>query len=349
MRRDGNSPALRLVHHAALISISLVFALPLIWMASTSLKPVKQTLSDPPTFLPQATREMAIDQAAATLRELELEGLEGTPRFEQAQQRLDALRSGEAPVDVVATLARQAADNYVGTAAEIPDAPDISVTRGVWTDPVINFPLYLRNTLIIAFLSVTGMVISSAVVAYGFARVRWRLRGPLFAVVLATMMIPFPVLMGPLYVLFKELGWIGTFRPLWVPAWFGGAFNIFLLRQFYMTIPKELDEAARIDGCSHLGIFLRIILPLSRPALAVVALFHFIFVWNDFLGPLIFLQKQDQFTLALGLQLYQSQAGNVPWNLLMAASTLVVLPVLLLFILTQRTFVEGIATQGLKE
>ena len=163
------------------------------------------------------------------------------------------------------------------------------------------------------------------------------------------MMIPFPVLMGPLYLLFKELGWIGTFKPLWVPAWFGGAFNIFLLRQFYMTIPKELDEAARIDGCSHLGIFLRIILPLSRPALAVVALFHFIFVWNDFLGPLIFLQKQDQFTLALGLQLYQSQAGNVPWNLLMAASTLVVLPVLVLFILTQRTFVEGIATQGLKE
>ncbi len=349
MPRDGNSPAFRLAHHGALIAISLVFALPLIWMISTSLKPVEQTLADPPTFVPRATVEMAVDHARARVQRLEAEGLSGTPRHERAVNRLEALRSGQAPVDIVATLAQQAADNYVGTTATTPDGTKVEITRGVWTDPVIDFPLYLRNTLIIAFLSVTGMVISSAVVAYGFSRVKWRLRGPLFVLVLATMMIPFPVLMGPLYLLFKELGWIGTFRPLWVPAWFGGAFNIFLLRQFYMTIPKELDEAARIDGCSHLGIFLRIILPLSRPALAVVALFHFIFVWNDFLGPLIFLQQQDQFTLALGLQLYQSQAGNVPWNLLMAASTLVVLPVLVLFILTQRTFVEGIATQGLKE
>ncbi len=193
------------------------------------------------------------------------------------------------------------------------------------------------------------MVLSSAVVAYGFSRIAWRGRGAMFTLVLATMMIPFPVVMAPLYVIFKELGWIGTLRPLWVPAWFGGAFNIFLLRQFFMGIPRELDEAARLDGCGHWRIFWRIVVPLSRPALLVVGLFHFIYVWNDFLAPLIFLTHRDDFTLALGLQLYQSKAGNTPWNHLMAASTMVVAPVLLLFLLAQRSFVQSIAAQGLKE
>lgn len=221
--------------------------------------------------------------------------------------------------------------------------------RTVWDDPTVTFPIYLRNTLIVAALSVVGMTLSSAIVAYGLARIRWRGRGAVFFSVLLTMMIPFPVLMAPLYVIFRELDWIGTLRPLWVPAWFGGAFNIFLLRQFYMGIPKDLDEAARIDGLGHWGIFWRIIVPLSKPALAVVALFHFIYVWNDFLGPLIFLTHRDDFTLALGLQLYQSKAGLTPWNLLMAASALVVAPVLLLFLLTQRTFVRGVSGEGVKE
>jgi len=220
--------------------------------------------------------------------------------------------------------------------------------KSVWNDATVEFPVYLRNTLIVAGLSVVGMTLSSAVVAFGLSRIEWRGRGAVFALVLATMMIPFPVLMAPLYIVFGELGWIGTLRPLWVPAWFGGAFNIFLLRQFFMTIPKELDEAATIDGCSSWRTFASIILPLSRPALAVVALFHFIYVWNDFVGPLIFLTHRDQFTLALGLQLYQSQAGNTPWNLLMAASTMVVAPLVLLFLLAQRTFIHGVATEGIK-
>ncbi len=247
--------------------------------------------------------------------------------------------------DPASSVGHQAVANYVGTFN-----PDGSVREaGVWTDPVVKFPLYLRNTLIIAILSVFGMTLSSAIVAYGFARIRFRGRATMFAIVLGTMMIPFPVLMGPLYLVFKWLGWIGSLKPLWVPAFFAGAFNVFLLRQFFMTIPKELDEAARIDGCGHWGIFWRVILPLSRPALAVVALFHFIFVWNDFLGPLIFLNHQDNYTLALGLQLYQAKAGNTPWNLLMAASTLVVAPVLVLFLLARRAFVEGISAGGSKE
>lgn len=281
-RRAWRSLAL----HAALLLIAVIFASPLIWMVSTSIKPEEQAMQRSLTLMPDPP--------------------------------------GLAP--------RLAAENY----------------SAVWNDPVVNFPLYLRNTLIVVALSVSGMVLSSAIAAYGFARVQWRGRGTAFAVVLATMMIPFPVLMGPLYLIFAKLGWIGTFQPLWVPAWFGGAFNIFLLRQFFRTIPKELDEAARLDGCSHWGIFWRIIVPLSKPALAVVALFHFIYMWNDFLAPLIFLTRRDTFTLALGLHLYQSQAGNTPWNLLMAASTMVICPVLLVFFLTQRTFVRGVATEGLK-
>ena len=218
-----------------------------------------------------------------------------------------------------------------------------------WNSPIADFPLYLKNTLIISGLSVLGMVISSSIVAYGFARIRWRGRNALFVVVLATMMIPFPVLMAPLYIVFRHLGWIGTFKPLWVPAWFGGAFSIFLLRQFFLTIPRQLDEAAMLDGCSHFGIFRRIILPLSTPALAIVVLFQFVATWNDFVGPLIFLNHQEQYTLALGLYMYQSQQGATPWNLLMAASVLVVLPVLVVFLLTQRTFLQGIATRGTRQ
>ena len=226
----------------------------------------------------------------------------------------------------------QAAENYVA----------------VWTDDTVEFPLYFRNTLIVAILSVIGMTLSSAMVAYSLARIPWKGRGVVFVLTLATMMVPFPVLMTPLYIIFREFGWIGTLKPLWVPAWFGGAFNIFLLRQFYMGIPKDLDEAARIDGMGHWAIFWRIILPLSKPALAVVALFHFIYVWNDFLAPLIFLNNRENFTLALGLQMYQSKAGLTPWNLLMAASTMVVAPVLVLFALTQQTMIKGIAAEGLK-
>lgn len=219
----------------------------------------------------------------------------------------------------------------------------------VWTDPAVDFPLYLRNTLIVTLLGLAGVVLSSAIAAYGFSRIKWPGRGLFFALALATMMIPFPVLMVPLFILYSELGWIGTFKPLWVQWWFGNAFSIFLLRQFFLTLPVELDEAARIDGCSHWGTFWRIILPLSKPALAVVALLHVTYLWNDFLAPLIFLTHRDQFTLALGLHLYQSQAGNTPWNLLMAASCLVVAPVLLLFFLAQRTFVQGVAMEGLKD
>lgn len=212
----------------------------------------------------------------------------------------------------------------------------------------IPFLVYARNTVLLCILVVAGTVISNSLVAYAFARLRWKGRDFMFAVTLATMMVPFPVLMVPVFALFRDLHWIGTFRPLWVPAWFGSAFSIFLLRQFFRTIPFELTEAAKLDGCSEWGIYRLIVLPLSKPALAVVALFAFMGTWNDFLGPLIYLIDQKTFTLSLGLQFYQSQHGGTQWNLLMAATTIVVAPVILLFFFAQKQFIQGIALTGLK-
>lgn len=208
--------------------------------------------------------------------------------------------------------------------------------------------IYARNSLLIAILAVSGTVVSNAIVAYSFARLKWPGRDLAFAVTLATMMVPFPVLMVPLFGMFKEFGWVGTFRPLWIPAWFGSAFNIFLLRQFFRTIPFELSEAAKIDGCSEWGIFYKVVAPLAKPALAVVALFSFMFVWNDFLAPLLYLQNQDTWTLAIGLQAFRSQAGSAPIHLQMAASTMVVAPIIILFFFAQKQFIQGIATSGLK-
>jgi multiple sugar transport system permease protein len=232
--------------------------------------------------------------------------------------------------------------------------------RAVFDHANFRLATYTRNTLIVAFLTVAGTTASSALVAYAFARIPFRGRGVMFGIMLTTIMIPFPVTMVSLFRIFRWIDvqtaallgpdnifqMLGTFKPLWLPAWFGHAFSIFLLRQFFMTIPRELSEAARIDGCSEFGIFWRIILPLARPALAVVALFAFMGAWNDFLGPLVYLQVPEQYTLALGLQAFQSQHGGTEWHLLMAASVLVILPVLVLFFLTQRTFIQGIATTG---
>ncbi|MBB6428513.1 carbohydrate ABC transporter permease [Algisphaera agarilytica] len=211
-----------------------------------------------------------------------------------------------------------------------------------------QFGRYLRNTLVLCFLTVLGTVCSCSVVAYGFSRIEWPGRDKIFYVVLGTMMIPFPVIMVPLYGVFRDLGWIGTLKPLWVPTFFAGAFNVFLLRQFFRTIPKELSEAARIDGCSEFRIFLQVILPLCKPAITVVALFQFLGTWNDFLGPLIYLTDQKDYTLALGLQFFQSQQGGTQWHYLMAASTLVVAPIIILFFMAQRMFIEGISMSGLK-
>ena len=211
----------------------------------------------------------------------------------------------------------------------------------------IPFWLYFKNTLTIAIPSTMGMLISSSLVAYGFSRVQWPGRDAVFILVLATMMLPYQVTMIPLFIVFRNLGWVGTFKPLIIPSFFGGPFYIFLLRQFYLTLPMELSDAAKIDGCSELGIYRQIILPLSKPALSTVALFSIMAYWNDFLGPLIYLEDDSKYTLALGLQQFQRQFG-MEWAMLMATSVVITLPIIVLFFLTQKTFVQGIALTGMK-
>lgn len=271
--------------HATLLGLSAIFLLPLLWMFVTALKPIDETMTSPPRWIPSSL---------------------------QWHNFGDAFAYGSKDLGYM------------------------------------PFLVYGRNTLFVTILAVVGSVISNSLVAYSFAKTEWRGRNGFFALTLATMMIPFPVLMVPTYALFKDLGWIGTFRPLWVPTFFGSAFNIFLLRQFFKTIPMELSEAATIDGCSEFRIYWDVVLPLARPALTVVALFTFLWAWNDFMGPLIYLTDQNTFTLSMGLQFFQSQHTGTPWNLLMAASLIVLLPVMVVFFFAQRVFIEGIATSGLK-
>jgi ABC-type glycerol-3-phosphate transport system permease component len=217
-----------------------------------------------------------------------------------------------------------------------------------------KFTLYTFNSIFrYALPSTVFTVLSSAIVAYGFSRVRWPGRDQLFYLCIATMMVPYTVTMVPLFIIFKRLGWVGTYNPMVIPALFGNAFFIFMLRQFFMTLPQELSDAARVDGASELGILFRIILPLSRPALAVVALFQFMGTWNDYLGPLIYINKYEMFPLALGIQKLRqmlSQVGNAPlaYPYLMAVSTMAAAPIIILFFFAQRTFIEGISLTGLK-
>ena len=217
-----------------------------------------------------------------------------------------------------------------------------------------TFNLWTFNTVVrYAVPATVGTVLSSSLVAYSFARIDWKGRNAIFAIVLATMMVPDWVRLVPLFVIFKTLGWINTFNPLVVPAFFGNAFFIFLLRQFFLALPLELSDAARIDGASELRIFVRIILPLSKAALAVVGLFTFMNAWNDYLGPLIYINQVDKWVLTLGVGRLRSAVDEIgnrklayPW--LMAVSSLITLPVFLAFFFAQRSFIEGISLTGLK-
>lgn len=216
-----------------------------------------------------------------------------------------------------------------------------------YSEAVNTVPIgtYLRNTLLLCFFNVTAAVLSSAVVAYGFARLQFRGRETLFMIMIATMALPGQVTMIPVFALFRWLGWYGTFLPLIVPPFFGNPFFIFLLRQFFRTIPEELAEAARIDGAGEWRIFWQLMLPLAKPALATCALFQFLGTWNDFFGPLLYINDPSKYTLAYGLQQFVSSYGG-EWAQLMAVATIFTLPIILLFFLAQRTFIQGIATTG---
>lgn len=209
----------------------------------------------------------------------------------------------------------------------------------------VPFDVYLRNTLTLCFICVVGAVISSSIVAYGFARIDFRGKNVLFALLIATMALPGQVTMIPVFELFRKLGWYGSYLPLTIPAFAGAPFFIFLLTQFFKTLPDEVTEAARLDGAGDLRIFTQVVLPLAKPALATCALFQFLGTWNDFMGPLIYVNDPSKYTLAYGLQQFMSAYGG-QWTQLMAASIVFTVPIIILFFFAQRTFIQGIATTG---
>ena len=213
----------------------------------------------------------------------------------------------------------------------------------------LPFPRFYLNTIIVSVLSVIGMVISSSMVAFAFARLRFRGRGVLFLLLLSTLMLPSHITLIPQYVLFNWFGWINTLQPLWVPTFFSGPFNTFLLRQYMLTISREMDEAARVDGAGYFAIYWRIIVPLSKPVLGVVAINTFTFHWNDFFGPLIYLTEQNNFTIALGLRVLQGDYfQEFPVQHIMSMTLVSILPVMLLFFVAQRYFIQGIVITGVK-
>ena len=220
--------------------------------------------------------------------------------------------------------------------------------KGWYAMPSLPFSIFVRNSFFVSTMVVIGHVFSATLVGYGFARREFRLRKPLFALMLSTMMLPEQALLVPRYILFRHLHWIDTFRPLVVPPFFGGAFFIFLMIQFMRGIPKELDDAAAIDGCGPFQTFWRVILPLCKPPIVVTGIFAFLWSWNDFLEPLVYLSDPHKFTIPLGLRLFLDNSGVVTWGGMFAMSLLSILPTMMIFFLAQRYFVEGIATTGLK-
>ena len=214
---------------------------------------------------------------------------------------------------------------------------------------MIPYFRYLWNTVYIAIVWTSGIIFSASFSAYGFSRLKWKGRDTFFYIMLSTMMVPFQVILIPLFVMYSKIHWVGTFKPLTWPGFLGfsGAFYIFLLRQFFMTLPKDLEDAAKIDGCNDLQVFFRIMIPLVKPGIAAVVLFCFVNVWNDFLEPLVYINVQSKYTLALGI--YQFAAARFSsWPRLMASALEMSLPVVIVFFFVQRTFIQGITLTGIK-
>lgn len=250
------------------------------------------------------------------------------------------------PFYVMVVLSLKTPEQIATTSVWAPPSP---VTwdnyRNVLTNPNVSFLAFLKNTTIISLLGTIGTLFSSACVAYAFARLKFPGKDRLFLILLATMMLPGIVTMIPSYVMFAKIRWVDTFLPLIVPAFFGAAYNIFLLRQFFLSIPREMEEAAFLDGASHWKIFTQVVLPLSGPALATVGIFAFIWNWRDFMGPLLYLNSPKNQTLETGLRMYQN-LNNDQWHLLMAASVLVCFPLIVLFFIGQKAFIKGIVMTG---
>ncbi|HVU10300.1 MAG TPA: carbohydrate ABC transporter permease [Phototrophicaceae bacterium] len=348
--RPRSKIAQSIVSHALLIIVGAFFFIPFLWMISTAFKSDQDVFRTPPSWLPHdnATVEVngqtlplytVTDKDGSNARQLALVKIaagQGT-FLDPANPSADpqTLRMRYATPILVPELRWQ----------NFPDALNRATRPGM----NVNFWTYFKNSLLIAVWSIIGTLVSCTPVAYGFARIHWPGRDLVFVLVLATMMLPFQVTMIPLYIFFTDtLHWGNTILPLIVPTFFANGFDIFLLRQFFRTIPEELCDAARVDGASEFQIFLQVVLPLSTPVLATIAVFTFLYAWNDFTAPLLYLTSPQNYTMAIGLQDFQGQ-HTVAWNQLMAASVVFTIPIVIAFFFAQRTFIQGIKLTGLKE
>lgn len=331
--------------HLALVTGSAIFLIPFAWLLITSVKSDDQMAAYPPQFVPRQQVMIEVDGHERGLVRLTYQGrqvkgvdLQDYPNGSMVVKVLGVNNPNAIVTEPLGqtTKVRHFSprwQNYSDALNFLPPESDYGL-------------VFLVNTLIIAILSVIGTVLSSSLVAYSFARLHWPGRDIVFGLVLATMMIPPAVTMMPNFLIFRALHWIDTLLPLWVPSFFGAAFSVFLLRQFFLGIPRELEDAAKIDGCSYFATYWRIMMPQVRPALAAVAITTFLGAWNNYQGPLIYISSPSKMPLSYALQLFQSQYGDEP-GMLMAATTLVVIPVIALFFFTQRYFIQGLSLTGL--
>jgi multiple sugar transport system permease protein len=347
----GREAARQTTLHLILLSGSFIFLVPFAWLVVTSLKEESEMSRFPPVWVPTQQVEVAIGGKEYKVATTHYGGRD--VRVAVINEQVDGQVNGQRQVQVLAPAAL-AGRRFQCSKDELKAVRHVAPVWANYPKSLQFLPqethyglVFLGNTLSVTLLSILGTLLSSAMVAYSFARLRWPGRDQMFLVLLSTMMLPSAVTMMPTFLIFRSLGWIDSLRALWVPSWFGVAFNIFLLRQFFLGIPNELEDAAKLDGCSYYATFWRIMLPQMKPALAAITIMSFMGAWNNFMGPLIYISSPEKETLAYALQLYQSAHGSEP-ALLMAASTLVMLPVLLLFFFTQRYFIQGITLTGIK-
>jgi len=325
-----------------LIVGSVIFLAPFVWLLGTSLKEEDQIMKFPPVWIPERQISVEFDGKKCPLWTMKENGVQvlEVENFEDGSMKVVKRDSNEAPfmtdvseLDKVRKIGLKW-ENYPNALNFLPK----QTNKGL---------VYLLNTIYVTVLSIIGTMFSCSLVAYAFARLRWPGKDIVFAMLLATMMLPGAVTMIPVFMIFKNLGWVDTLRPLWVPAFFGAPFAVFLMRQFFMSIPKDLEEAARLDGAGYFKTFFLILLPLVKPALAALAIMTFMGSWNNFMGALIYINSPEKMTLAYGLQLFMGEA-NIEFGMLMAASVLVIIPVLLIFFFAQKHFIEGITLTGIK-
>jgi multiple sugar transport system permease protein len=338
--------------HALILLVGLFFLVPFLWMVITAFKSSGDVFHSPPRWLPYDNVTVEVNGEQLNLYNVQTEA--GVKQL-AAVKIVEGVGTFVDPADPGVTMtyemqqgATRIAEPVMHVSFRWKNFVD-AMNRGSRPTVGASFWVYFRNSLMIAFFSIIGTLLSNAPVAYAFARLKFPGRDLLFVLILATMMLPFQVTMIPIYLFFNNvLHWGDSFLPLIIPTFFANAYDVFLLRQFFRTIPEEMCDAARVDGASEWQIFTRIVLPLSVPVLATVSVFTFLWAWNDFTGPLLFLTSPRHFTMALGLQDFESQRTMI-WNQLMAASVVFTLPIVIAFFFAQKTFIQGIKLTGSKE